>query len=190
MDSKLFYINKSTNCLSLNINSETDFVRNSIPGFHLINIDIKDSSGGYDSATSRIYVIESCEQRVFVIIDRISQTIRDNVAVYTDYFLTQIQFLVSKQVDIINNGIYSFPKNLNNQASESKYFLFYNKSIRYDLNNFFKYSTILELSFYDKQKGRFLINREIIPKLLTILDYDRAKSLGIINLTVCTLVIS
>ncbi len=82
LDSQLFYINKSTNCLAFNINSDTYAQETSIPGYHLINITISDNLGGVDSALAKIYITNSCNQIIYLITDQISQTIRDNLQSY------------------------------------------------------------------------------------------------------------
>lgn len=87
LDSKLFYINKSTNCLALNINSEAELVRNSLFGSHLIDVNIKDNAGGFDSTECRIYIIESCKQKIYLITDKVSEIIRGDLPIYIRYNL-------------------------------------------------------------------------------------------------------
>jgi len=82
LDSELFYINATTNCLAFNINSDTYAKELSIPGYHLINITISDNLGGADSALAKIYITNSCNQIIYLTTDQISQTIRDNLQLY------------------------------------------------------------------------------------------------------------
>ena len=82
IDTKLFHVNKSTNCLSLNINSEINLLNGSIPGVHLIQINVTDYLGGFDSMMFKIYLIESCHQRIFLTTAEDSQTVRDNLGSY------------------------------------------------------------------------------------------------------------
>jgi hypothetical protein len=82
VDKKLFFVNKSTNCLSLNINNEINLLNGSIPGVHLMKINVSDSLGGSDSMMCKIYLIESCHQRIFLTTAKDSQTVRDNLDSY------------------------------------------------------------------------------------------------------------
>lgn len=78
----LFYVNKTTNCLSLNINSEINLINNSFTGFHLMKIIISDSMGGSDSMLCKIYLIESSSQKMFLTTAKDSQTVRENLQEY------------------------------------------------------------------------------------------------------------
>jgi hypothetical protein len=49
---------------------------------------------------------------------------------------------------------------------------------------FFVFSTILEFSFYDNVKARFLDNNDLIPNFKSLFFSKEAKELKIINITV------
>ena len=79
-DSELFYINKTTDCLSIKFNNGID--KNSLVGMHLLNISITDIYNQRDSLSCSIYITQSCELISYVYVGFNEQQVSSNLNSY------------------------------------------------------------------------------------------------------------
>lgn len=66
-DEKLFYVNKSIDCLSFKFSSQT-YSDTVLEGLHKLNVNIMDKSNLMDSIVCKIYITSTCEQKSFILI--------------------------------------------------------------------------------------------------------------------------
>ena len=77
LDTNLFYINKTSNCLSFKISTNVD--PNKLAGFYLTSISVFDQKNRSDSIECSIYVTRSCNQKSFILIKEDITVVMRNV---------------------------------------------------------------------------------------------------------------